>query len=757
MRTYTLPVVLAMFLMYAGCGRITLVENRQSSYAVVLQPQANGTDSLAAAELVRYLERATGAALPIIPVDEAAGDSLIWIGASGRSGAFPAAVDWTVLAEDGFSIRTRGPGLSIAGGTDMGTLYGVYTFLEEYLGCRRYTPEVEVVPSKQVFSIPRIERTDIPRITFRETHYHTAFDSAYHVWHKLDRHNDEWGMWVHTFDDLVPPEVHFDSHPEYFSEINGLRIPDGQLCLTNEDVFRIVVDSLRAMIGRRPDAKYWSVSQNDTYSPCQCETCRALDEAEGGHAGSLIHFVNRVAAEFPDKVISTLAYQYTRSAPLHVKPASNVNIMLCSIECNRSRPLASDPSSASFVKDVRDWGRLTGNILLWDYVVQFRNLVSPFPNLHVLQPNIQFFVKNNVTALFQQGSGGNIGEFSRLRSYLIATLLWNPDIDVDAVMDDFLGGYYGAAGPHIRRYIDHMHRALRRSGEGLGIYGYPLPSENGYLSRKNIGAYRAIFEAAEAAVAHDPALIARVREARLPLQFARLEQAKVYGTADGGFFAQNAAGDWIARPEMTALLDTFTVRCRRAGIERLWEHGNPPDEYHTVMSRYLSTSMEKHLALFKPVSLTVPASTTYHNGDKTALTNGLKGVDDYHMNWLGFEGDSMEAVIDLESVQPVAEVSVDFLQDVMSWVWMPRTVRYSVSEDGESWRLLGEVRNRVDEKASGAIIQTFSVKTDPVPARYVKVTAENRGICPRWHKGAGGKAWIFADEIIVRGGGSPLP
>ncbi len=108
---------------------------------------------------------------------------------------------------------------------------------------------------------------------------------------------------------------------------------------------------------------------------------------------------------FPDKIISTLAYQYTRSAPKKVKPLPNVNIMLCSIECNRSMPIAKDPSSASFVKDIKDWTKLTGNILIWDYVVQFRNYISPFPNLRVLQPNLAFFADNGCRLMFQQGSG----------------------------------------------------------------------------------------------------------------------------------------------------------------------------------------------------------------------------------------------------------------------------------------------------------------------------------------------------------------
>ena len=130
-----------------------------------------------------------------------------------------------------------------------------------------------------------------------------------------------------------------------------------------------------------PEAKYWSVSQNDTYKACECDECKNLYKQYGGYSGAMIWFVNQVAEKFPDKIISTLAYQYTRSAPLNIKPADNVNIMFCSIECNRSRSLATDSLSASFRKDAEDWCNLTDNIFMWDYVVQFRNMVSPFPNL----------------------------------------------------------------------------------------------------------------------------------------------------------------------------------------------------------------------------------------------------------------------------------------------------------------------------------------------------------------------------------------
>ena len=151
-----------------------------------------------------------------------------------------------------------------------------------------------------------------------------------------------------------------------------------------------------------------------------------MDSLYGGPSGTLIHFINQVARRFPSKTISTLAYQFTRRAPQPVnghieKPDSNVNIMFCSIECGRQEAIATAPAEASFRRDMEDWAALCGiengklkienylgatansqfstfnsQLYVWDYVVQFRNMWNPFPNLHVLQPNLKYFHDHSV-------------------------------------------------------------------------------------------------------------------------------------------------------------------------------------------------------------------------------------------------------------------------------------------------------------------------------------------------------------------------
>ena len=109
----------------------------------------------------------------------------------------------------------------------------------------------------------------------------------------------------------------------------------------------------------------------------------------------------------------------------------------------------------------------------------------------------------------------------------------------------------------------------------------------------------------------------------------------------------------------------------------------------------------------------------------------------------------MEATIDLGSLKTVSAINTDFLQDINSWVFMPLSVTFSISEDGQIFHNIGQVDNTTPPDKWGAIIAPFKVKFDPTKARYIRVIAVNMKTCPAWHKGSGGPAWIFIDEISV--------
>jgi hypothetical protein len=730
---------------------IVLTEGQLTRYRIVLPTSPTQHEIKASEVLQSILLQISGAALPIVSSNETRSRYEVVLGQNERLDELNLKINLNALKEDGFVIKTDSARLIIAGGNEKGTLYGVYTFLEDHLNCRMYTPKVKLIPKKDRIVLGNINETQIPVIGFRDTHYRVTWDEEYTAWHKLDHDaNGErtgWGMWVHTFNELVPPDVYYKDHPEYYAEVKGKRIPT-QLCLANTEVLNVTVQNLRRKIAQNPTALYWSVSQNDNRDFCTCEKCKAIDDQDGSPSGSIISFVNQVADQFPDKMISTLAYEYGRHAPKTLRPRSNVNIMLCSIEAYRDKPITEDPKSADFVKDVEDWGKISSDIIVWDYVIQFNNLISPFPNLHVLQPNIQFFAKHGVNAMFEQGNREVGGEFAELRAYLISKLLWNPEANVDTLMNDFLRGYYGAAANPIRQYIDEMQEALLKSGQPLRIFGTPNEAATSYLTPPYIQRYEYLFDEAERSVADTAEVLERVRIARLPLEFAIMEQAKKTFAGDGGVF-EKVNGEWKVRTAIREKIDPFTDLCIRQGVTQVKEWSTSPEEYRAAMYRLFSQGMNQHLAYGKSIKFISPDATTLPATAQNMLTDGIRGSHDYGYNWLSFTGKDLEVVVDLEEAKSVRRIESAYYQYGFWLRLFPKMVEYYVSNDGNNFERVGAVENTLPIDQYGGHQRDFISEFPAKNARYIKVKAYTIGNTPEWHPGAGRPANMLIDEIVV--------
>ena len=190
--------------------------------------------------------------------------------------------------------------------------------------------------------------------------------------------------------------------------------------------------------------------------------------------------------------------------PKHVKPLPNVNIMLCDIDCDREVTLTENASGKEFVKAMEGWSKITNNIFVWDYGINFDNYLAPFPNFHILQDNIRLFKKNHATMHFSQIAGSRGGDFAELRAYLVSKLMWNPEVNVDSLMQHFLHGYYGEAAPYLYQYIKIMEGALIGSGQRLWIYDSPVSHKYGMLKPALMRRYNHLFDLAEKAVAAEP-------------------------------------------------------------------------------------------------------------------------------------------------------------------------------------------------------------------------------------------------------------
>ena len=517
----------------------------------------------------------TGVKLPIITDEGPLPANAVLLGNTRHTaGLLGAPADRVGLGNDGFRIVVKPPHILIVGGPLRGTLYGVYDVLERFGGCRWYASWHSVIPRLETFFIPVIDDTQKPAFALREPHWFDMFNGDFAARNKANGHSMRLtekhggnirfgnGFFVHTFIRLCPPEKYFDTFPEYFSEVNGNRVKeDSQLCLTNPDVLKLVTENLLIGIRKDPTAKLFSVSQNDCNNFCTCPTCKALDDAEESHAGTMITFVNKVAEavekEFPDVWIETLAYTYTRKPPKTVRPRHNVVVRLCTIESDFSEPLDQSPfeENEKFVEDLRTWSGITDKLYVWDYTTNFREFIALFPNVMALQGNIRLFRDNKVIGVFEQGDAyGRHADFAELKTWLLAKWLWNPDLSFESLLDDFFDGYYGAAAPFVKEYFTGVHAFYKDpTKKPLQIYENIRESDisDAFLARAAV-----LWQQAEDAVKDSPAYSYNVRMGAIPVLNALLARntRKVWVTRTPERFS------FIPPPELRAFASELVSR-----------------------------------------------------------------------------------------------------------------------------------------------------------------------------------------------------
>jgi len=568
-----------------------IAQNGQSEYEIVFSLSGDGpsaSERRAVEELQTYIEAVTGARLPIaggVDSEEERPSIVLGAGPAAESlGVKPSEAD---LGEQGYVMRTVGPHLVIAGTGEAGTMYGVYAFIERYLGVRWYAPGVTEIPALETLPLPEVDELVHPAFAWRHTSYAWPGGDADFRAHVRDNSGSggpdhpqgiqyNFDGTCHTYFRFISPGEYFDEHPEYFSEIGGVRrAEETQLCLTNPDVLEIVTEKMLQRMAEMPGVRQHNFSQMDWYNYCQCDNCTALNEKYGTPGATQFWFVNqlaeRTAKEYPDKLIGTLAYTYTEEYPEGMAIHPNFAVWLCHMfpSCD-SHPVASCPLDAEYKRRALAWSENCEHLYIWHYVVDFAHYFAPFPNLRAMAADMRFYDEIGVEGIYLQAMGhsGGGGEFSLLRPYYGMKLLWDPWQDPDAILHDFLEGYYGGAWEPIWQYITMLHDKVEN--ENIHMHLYTNPAQ-GFLPDGLLETAGQLFDEAEATVQNNPELLERVRVARMPLAYARIFPRNGYKLENGTMRFQ---GGIASMEETTGFID----RMKEHGFQAIREWGGDPEQ-----------------------------------------------------------------------------------------------------------------------------------------------------------------------------------
>jgi hypothetical protein len=549
-----------------------------NTWSIVVAKDASPSERFAAEEFQTLWETWTSMALTPASATGAPGAKVIAIG-PGAAQAF--GVTNADLGEEGLRIDFNQERLVITGGRPRGTLYGVYEFFERYVGARFLTHDHTWFPESKA-SLDTGVYSYVPPFTFRWSYY--GENSANHAFAARKRVNtiprdEKFGgvtpqnLINHSFHRLCSSKTYGAEHPEYFALIDGerkLEMHGGgpELCLTNPDVVDVVVENVLTDLRKQPHLRNYSVSQNDNDAYCRCENCEAINVPEGTPMGTYLQFVNAVAEriepEFPNTTIGTLAYWHTRKPPKTIRPRHNVQFQLCSIECCTLHAINDPdcPKNRAFCDDLANWKNLSDDIWIWNYNTNFANYDLPFPNLRSIEPNVKYFLDNNVHGLFMQANGnGMSGEMSDLRNYVISHTIWNPQEGGWPRVEEFCRLHYGPAAPPMLAYLNYLHDTA--DAKGVHPECFPTALEAGLdqeLALKAMGWFEEAMN-----LAPSDTIRMRVEKASLCAYKALLATSGSTRFSDGKCYLD-------IPEEHATLIDDYITFARKHGLARTAEH-----------------------------------------------------------------------------------------------------------------------------------------------------------------------------------------
>ena len=318
----------------------------------------------------------------------------------------------------------------------------------------------------------------------------------------------------------------FAERPELFAEVNGQRHL-WQICATHPDLPAPYAPLLRRQQERYHPTRI-GLTQMDGSGACQCDRCIAANERAGGakrYAGSWLPLVNRTAELLPDLHLWTFAYAWTRKPPVGIRPRDNVYIWYCHSGMDHKLDTDLDADYA----DLASWGKLApGRVFVWTY--DFINNQVEFgykPSLFVAGQRLRRFHRMGVGGVYIQAgeSWSTAASFAELQYFVLAHLLWDPYVDEDQLIEEFLGAYYGAAAPWVQAYRELNH-ALFLTHDPENNMDLVAGQSGTYvvIGDENVADLEELLIRAEEAT-EDEVVRMRVKMLRLPIWHYRLMKA----------------------------------------------------------------------------------------------------------------------------------------------------------------------------------------------------------------------------------------
>ena len=484
-----------------------IVSDGTSPYTIVIPEDADACILYAAQELCDFIDKSTGVKLPIKKDNTqplTLKGNIISLGATSFLEVSGIKVDYNSLNYDGFSMKTVGNNLFISGYRSSGVLYGVYDFLERFVGIRFLTEECTYLPNLESLHLYKTDRIEVPAFYGRDylaqqSMMNKGFASRLKMNSSFgstaDMRFGEGGVNSYYTNDshsvetiLLPFETYGGQHPDWYADANGSEIcytngltSEGKVDFDNKDGLAYnMLERCKEFVIEKPYGRYLMIGQEDNNIWCSCANCQSSDATNGGKSGTLMVFINAIAEAIEDwqKVenierditVVTFAYYKTIDPPVKqvegkfvpanekVVARPNVAVKMAWMGCF-SHPLTSSECAENkiFHQRFENWRMVANRLTVWDYSTNYDFHFFWFDIYSAIAENYKYYQSIGVEAILTQGAPHVSNYYQgHLNNYIVAKLLWNPNIDVNMLVKEFNQYYYGDSAAAINDFYNLM-------------------------------------------------------------------------------------------------------------------------------------------------------------------------------------------------------------------------------------------------------------------------------------------------------------
>lgn len=453
---------------------LTLVDRNTPPCPVLIPQGCSKIERLAGKELARYLSEISGQKFPMRAVKEPPAGRAILVGGFDRSAA-------EGLGLDGYVLRTDGDRLIICGVHSRGTIYGVYGFLEEVLGCRWWSHNEEYVPQTDAIRVGELNVRIDPPFSLHRLYNREAQNRRNNFRYKSRSTGAEYFTGGHSLYPLL--RGYAKEHPEiYPMNKKGERTANNlHFCYLAPGIAEALAEALKRQVQKRDGGVTYTIyfaGMGDWYGGmCRCEKCSKVYKEETwtdpdgrkkpGYTATLLRMMNSTGEilqqKYPGIRVGTFAYMSLEAPPAKTRPADNVVIRVPRLRHCSVHPARTCPRNRSYLRNLQRWCEITSaGVYIWEYGANFKNFIFPWPSVHSIADNIRLYAEMGVRGVMVQGNYVTTGsDLVVLKNYVWRHLMWDPTLKTDPLIREFCDGYYGPAADAMYAYVQAVENSVR--------------------------------------------------------------------------------------------------------------------------------------------------------------------------------------------------------------------------------------------------------------------------------------------------------